>query len=368
MKNLKLIISGGGTGGHIYPAISIANAIKVKYPDADILFVGADNRMEMDKVPTAGYPIEGLPVSGFDRKNHIKNVWVLYRLYKSILKAIKIIRKFKPDVVIGVGGYASGPVLWAASQWNIPTLIQEQNSYAGITNQLLAKKATKICVAYEGMEKFFDPAKIVFTGNPIRQDLDISKDKKLEAYAYFGLDPDKETILVIGGSLGAYSLNKAMIAWLREIADAGYLQFIWQSGKHYYNLARVSLDEYPTAPIKLTEFISRMDLAYLVADLVVSRAGASSISELCYLGKPIILIPSPNVAENHQTKNAQILVRKKAAILVEDRNAPRELVPVIFRTMRNRKLRDELKYYIKKMALPNAANKIVDEIENMIRK
>ena len=367
MKSFKVIISGGGTGGHIFPAISIANALREKYPETEILFVGAENRMEMERVPAAGYPIKGLPVAGFDRKNLLKNVSVLCKLYKSMHLAKKIIRDFKPDIVIGVGGYASGPILKAASQQGIPTLLQEQNSYAGVTNKLLAKQASRICVAYEDMEQFFPASKIVVTGNPVRQDLFFSEEKKKEGYSYFNLDPQKKTIVIVGGSLGARTINESVIAHLKEITDSG-VQFIWQSGKFYYTVSRENLDKYPDAPVKLTEFISRMDLAYAVADLVISRAGAGSISEFCLLGKPVILVPSPNVAEDHQTKNAQALTRKKAAIMIEDKNAVKDLIPVALNTSNNEALLKELSKNILKMALPDSANKIVNEIENIIRK
>ncbi|MCC8145377.1 MAG: undecaprenyldiphospho-muramoylpentapeptide beta-N-acetylglucosaminyltransferase [Bacteroidales bacterium] len=367
MKNPKVIISGGGTGGHIFPAISIANAVRERYPDADILFVGAENRMEMEKVPAAGYPIKGLPVAGLDRKNMFKNVSVLYKLCRSMYLARKIIQDFKPDIAIGVGGYASGPLLKAASQQNIPTLLQEQNSYAGVTNKLLAKKASKVCVAYEGMEQFFPAEKIVITGNPVRQDLVVSEEKKKEAYSYFGLDPLKKTIVVLGGSLGARTINESIIKSLEE-AFPDDVQFLWQSGKYYYSFSREYLSKYPDSPVIVTEFISRMDLAYSVADLVISRAGAGSISEFSILGKPVLLVPSPNVAEDHQTKNAQALTRNKAAIMIEDRNAVRDLIPEALKTVKDTALLKELSENIQKMALPDSADKIVNEIENILWK
>jgi UDP-N-acetylglucosamine--N-acetylmuramyl-(pentapeptide) pyrophosphoryl-undecaprenol N-acetylglucosamine transferase len=312
MQQLKVIISGGGTGGHIFPALSIANAIKERYPAAEILFVGAENRMEMERIPAAGYPIVGLPVAGFDRKNLHKNISVLSRLLKSIRKAKKILKNFRPHIVIGVGGYASGPTLWAASSLGIPTLLQEQNSYAGVTNKLLAKKAIKICVAYEEMQKFFPNEKIVLTGNPVRRDLECTEAKRKEAYTYFNINPAKKTVLVLGGSLGAGSINKSLISSLPAINESD-VQFIWQSGKYYYSESKEKLSDYPQAPVYLTDFISRMDLAYSIADLIVSRAGAGSISEFCLLGKPVILVPSPNVAEDHQTKNAKALQKNDAA-------------------------------------------------------
>ncbi|MDR1527205.1 MAG: undecaprenyldiphospho-muramoylpentapeptide beta-N-acetylglucosaminyltransferase [Dysgonamonadaceae bacterium] len=366
-KQPKIIISGGGTGGHIFPALSIANAIRTRYPDAEILFVGAENRMEMHRVPEAGYPIVGLPVAGFDRKKYLKNISVLWKLYKSLSKARTIIRDFQPDIAIGVGGYASGPILKAASQKGIPTLLQEQNSYAGVTNKLLAQKASKICVAYDGMEQFFPKGKIILTGNPVRQNLvrAIHPDEKREAFDYFGLNPDKKAILVIGGSLGARTINESIRAHLKDIENSN-VQFIWQTGKLYYQSIADSLRPAPGF-LHLTEFISRMDWAYSVADLVISRAGAGSISEFCLLGKPVILVPSPNVAEDHQTKNAQALVRKKAAILIPDKDAVEQLVPEALKVVQDDAKRHELSANILKLALPDAADKIVDEIERIIR-
>jgi UDP-N-acetylmuramate--alanine ligase len=364
-KNLKIIISGGGTGGHIFPALSIANAVKLRHPDAEILFVGAENRMEMKQVPQAGYKITGLPVAGFNRKNWLKNITVLWKLKKSMSLAHKIINDFQPNIVIGVGGYASGPVLKAAIRKNIPALIQEQNSYAGMTNKLLAQKATKICVAYEGMEQFFPAEKIVITGNPVRQDLVITEEKKREGYAYFGLNPDKKTILVIGGSLGARTVNESILAFLKEI-EKSEIQLIWQSGKYYCQSIRSTL--HPTlVNIHMVEFISRMDLAYSVADLIISRAGAGSISEFCLLGKPVILVPSPNVAEDHQTKNAQTLVKKEAAILIADKDARKELIPKALEVIHDEDRLKELSKNILKMALPDSADKIVNEIDNILK-
>ncbi|MDR2621361.1 MAG: undecaprenyldiphospho-muramoylpentapeptide beta-N-acetylglucosaminyltransferase, partial [Dysgonamonadaceae bacterium] len=354
IEQLKVIISGGGTGGHIFPALSIAGALKERYPDAEILFVGAENRMEMERVPAAGYPIVGLPVAGFDRKNPLKNISVIFKLLKSMYLARKTLKKFQPDIVVGVGGYASGPTLKAADRMGIPTLIQEQNSYAGITNKLLAKKAVKICVAYEGMEKFFPAEKIVLTGNPIRKDLVNLEDKRKKAYTFFGLDPDMKTILVLGGSLGAKTLNECMIGALPGLHGGG-VQFLWQSGKMYFHDSLKQLEKYSQHPIKLTEFISRMDLAYSVADLIISRAGAGSISEFCLVGKPVILVPSPNVAEDHQTKNAIALVEKNAAILVPDADASQSLIPLALGTVHNPERLEELSVNIKKLALPDAA-------------
>jgi UDP-N-acetylglucosamine--N-acetylmuramyl-(pentapeptide) pyrophosphoryl-undecaprenol N-acetylglucosamine transferase len=369
IEQIKVIISGGGTGGHIFPALSIAGALKERYPDVEILFVGAENRMEMERVPAAGYSIVGLPVAGFDRKNPLKNIGVIFKLLKSMYLARKTLKKFQPNIAVGVGGYASGPTLKAANRMGIPTLIQEQNSYAGIANKLLAKKAGKICVAYEDMEKFFPAEKIVLTGNPIRKDL-IGKVAyplvKQKACTFFGLDPDMKTVLVLGGSLGAKTLNECMIQALPKFHGGG-VQFLWQSGKMYFHESLKQLEKYSQHPVKLVEFISRMDLAYSVADLIISRAGAGSISEFCAIGKPVILVPSPNVAEDHQTKNAIALVEKNAAILVPDADASQCLIPLALDTVHNPERLEELGANIKKLALPDAANRIVDEIEKIIK-
>ena len=367
MQQLKILISGGGTGGHIFPALSIAETIRERYPLVEILFVGAENRMEMERVPAAGYSIVGLPVAGFDRKNLLKNINVLFRLFKSIYKAREIVKKFKPHLVIGVGGYASGPTLYAANILGIPTLLQEQNSYAGVTNKLLAKKAAKICVAYEGMERFFPKEKIVLTGNPVRSDLECTEAKRKEAYSFFQCDPCKKTILVLGGSLGAGSINKSIVSALPTM-DKYNVQFIWQSGKIYYLNSKEQLRKFPQAPVHLTPFISRMDLAYSVADLIISRAGAGSISEFCILGKPVILVPSPNVAEDHQTKNAEALLYKNAAMLIPDYNAGKDLIPEALKIVNDDNLLKELSENIIKLALPDAANKIVDEIDGILNR
>ena len=363
----KVIISGGGTGGHIFPAVSIANAIKARFPEVNILFVGAKDRMEMEKVPAAGYKIVGLPVAGFNRKQLWKNFSVLLKLYKSSRLAKKIVRDFQPEVAIGVGGYASGPTLQAAEKAGIPTVLQEQNSYAGVTNKLLAKGASCICVAYSGMEAFFPKEKIVLTGNPVRQDLLDIEGKREEAIRYFKLDPAKQTILVVGGSLGAGTLNQSMIHGLEQLSATNNVQFIWQSGKYYYVEAQRAMETYPNAPVYLTEFISRMDLAYAVSDLIISRAGAGSISELCLLKKPVILVPSPNVAEDHQTKNAMALVKEKAAILVRDAEAIEKLMETALRLVHNTQELNTLSENIYKLALPDSANKIVDEIVKVIK-
>jgi len=361
----KFIISGGGTGGHIFPAISIANALMRKMPDAEILFVGAQGRMEMERVPAAGYPIEGLPVSGFDRKNMLRNIKVLWDLLHSMVLARRIIGRFKPDVVIGVGGYASAPTLRAASALGIPTIIQEQNSYAGVTNKLLAKKAKKICVAYEGMERFFEKGKIVLTGNPVRQDLFSIAPKTDEAYQFFGLDSRKKTILVVGGSLGARTINQSMIAGLEKLSKSD-IQVIWQTGKFYIENARKASEPYATRGLLVTDFVSRMDLAYSIADLVVSRAGASSISELCLLAKPVILVPSPNVAEDHQTQNALALVRKDAAMLIKDADAVEQLVDKAIELIHNDAELVKMSKNILKLAEKDSADRIAEEVMNLI--
>lgn len=363
---MKVIISGGGTGGHIFPAISIANEIKLRHPEAEILFVGAENRMEMSKVPEAGYNIIGLPVVGLNRSNLLKNILVIKKLYESLTKAKSIVKDFNPDVAIGVGGFASGPMLRVASRRGIPTLLQEQNSYAGVTNKLLAKKASKICVAYEGMDRFFPEEKIVVTGNPIRQDL-MTNTSKEEACQFFDLDPKKKTILVVGGSLGALMLNQSILSNL-PLIEASNVQILWQCGKRYFPEVNLQLEEKKEARgIKLYDFISRMDLAYKASDLVISRAGASSISELCAIGKPAILIPSPNVAEDHQTKNAQALVKTNAAKMVKDVYAVDTLMKTAIDLVNNKDQLATLSQNIKKLALPNAASLIVDEIEKLIK-
>ncbi len=361
-ENLKIIISGGGTGGHIFPAISIANAIKAKRPEAQILFVGAEGRMEMQRVPAAGYEIQGLPVCGFDRSHLLKNVRVLYKLMQSQLKARKIIKTFKPHVAVGVGGYASGPTLNMAGKMGIPTLIQEQNSYAGVTNKLLAKRAQKICVAYEGMERFFDPEKIILTGNPVRQGLLNHTVTREEAIQSFGLAPEKKTILVIGGSLGARTLNESILGHVKKIA-ASDVQFIWQTGKYYYEEDKRRLQETGNHPmIHITDFISNMEYAYSAADLIISRAGAGSISEFCLLKKPVILVPSPNVAEDHQTKNALALVNKEAALYIKDSEATGTLVKTAIRTVKDTEKLATLGKNISLLAFEHSADTIADEV------
>ena len=365
---LRVIISGGGTGGHIFPAISIANAVRERWHDADILFVGAEDRMEMERVPAAGYTIVGLPVAGFDRKNMLKNVPVAFKLLKSMKRARKIVTDFKPDIAVGVGGYASGPILKAASAKGVPTLIQEQNSYAGVTNKMLAKKAATICVAYEGMEKFFPKEKIVLTGNPCRQDLLLSIENRVEGYAFFQLDPTKKTILMLGGSLGARTLNESIVASFPTLSLAEDVQVIWQCGKYYYKeMMQLQVEGKIPANVHLFDFVSRMDWAYAVADLVISRAGAGSISEFCLLGKAVVLVPSPNVAEDHQTKNAQALVTTDAAVMVSDVLAPDLLFDVALSLIQNNEQLKSLRSQIAKLAQHDSAKRIVDEIEKIVR-
>lgn len=365
-KKIKVLVSGGGTGGHIFPAISIANAIKNKCPNADILFVGAENRMEMEKVPAAGYPIIGLPVSGFDRKHLLKNIKVLFRLFKSVRLADKTVKSFSPDIAVGVGGYASGPTLWAAARRGIPTLIQEQNSYAGVTNKLLASKAKAICVAYENMERFFPKDRIILTGNPVRQELQNDTISREEAIRFFNLDSSKKTILVIGGSLGARTINNSIATGIEKIPQD--IQLIWQSGKGYDTQAKKVLDEKKPENIKQMPFISRMDMAYKAADLVISRAGASSISELCLLGKPVILIPSPNVAEDHQTKNAQALSTKNAALMIRDCDAQNLLIDTALKTVQDETALKNMSGNISKMAQRDSATRIADIIFELVTK
>lgn len=361
-NDLRIIISGGGTGGHIFPAVSIANAIKAKCPDAKILFVGALGRMEMQRVPAAGYDIKGLPICGFDRKHLLKNISVMYKIWKSQRMAKAIIRDFKPMVAVGVGGYASGPTLNVCAKQGIPCLIQEQNSYAGVTNRLLSKKVAKICVAYDGMERFFPAEKIVMTGNPVRQNVLRCEKSKEEARQSFGLAPDKKTILLVGGSLGAHTLNESMRQHLGQV-KASNVQFIWQTGKYYNEkINRAVADFGEIANLKVLDFISDMGAAYQAADLVVSRAGAGSISEFCLLGKPVILVPSPNVAEDHQTKNAMALVNKDAAIYVKDAEALEVLLSTALQTVTDDNKLALLSRNIKKLGLKDSADIIAEEV------
>ena len=365
----RVIVSGGGTGGHIFPAISIANAVRERWPGAEILFVGALGRMEMERVPAAGYRIIGLPVAGFDRKNLLKNISVGWKLFKSMRQAKKIVKDFRPDVAVGVGGYASGPLLKAAAAAGVPTLLQEQNSYAGVTNKMLAKRAEVICVAYEGMERFFPKEKIVLTGNPCRQDLVITEQKRNEGYNFFGLDPARKTILMVGGSLGARTLNESIVAAFKKLGESDDLQVIWQCGKYYYEeMQQLQRNDKIPANVHLFDFLSRMDYAYAVSDLVISRAGAGSISEFSLLQKAVILVPSPNVAEDHQTHNAEALVRKDAALMVPDRLAPERLFDEAIRLVRDESRLQELSRNIASLAQPDSAGRIVDEIAKIVKR
>ena len=367
-ENLRIIISGGGTGGHIFPAVSIANAIKELRPDTDILFVGAEGRMEMHRVPAAGYPIKGLPVAGFDRKNLFKNIPVLIKLFKSQRLARKIVKDFHPHAAVGVGGYASGPTLKVAGSMGIPTLLQEQNSYAGVTNKLLAKQAKKICVAYEGMERFFDKEKIILTGNPIRQGLLNHSTTREEAISTFGLDPNKRTVLILGGSLGARTINQCLMDNLDKIKSSD-VQFIWQTGKIYIEEAKASVAKAGELPmLHVTDFISDMATAYRAADLVISRAGAGSISEFCLLQKPVILVPSPNVAEDHQTKNALALVNKNAALYVKDIEAKDLLLDKAIEAVKQPDLLKNLSKNIAELAFTDSANIIAKEVIKLAEK
>jgi UDP-N-acetylglucosamine--N-acetylmuramyl-(pentapeptide) pyrophosphoryl-undecaprenol N-acetylglucosamine transferase len=362
-RPLRVIVSGGGTGGHIFPAVSIANAIKKQHPEAEILFVGAERRMEMQRVPAAGYKILGLPVRGLIRPLWSpKNILVMLDFLKSKKMVKNIIRDFKPQVAVGVGGYASAPTLNAAYAMGIPCLIQEQNSYAGVTNKSLGKKAQKVCVAYSGMERFFPADKIIMTGNPVRQNLLETKMTKEEARLSFGLEPNKKTVLMIGGSLGARTMNESVLKHLDEIRKSD-AQFIWQTGKYYSQDIAEALTQKEDVPnMKVMDFIGSMDNAYAAADIVVSRAGASSISELCLLGKPCILVPSPNVAEDHQTKNALALSTKDAAIFIADKDAKDALITTVLRTIEDDAKLASLSENVKKLAFHNSADVIAEEV------
>ena len=362
MRTYKFILSGGGTGGHIYPAIAIANELKSRFPDADILFVGAKDKMEMQKVPQAGYPIQGLWIAGLQRRLTLDNALFPVKLLSSLLKSRQIIKQFQPDVVIGTGGFASGPLLQMANSAGIPTVIQEQNSYPGITNKLLSKKANAICVAYEKLERFFPKEKIVLTGNPVRQDLIEVQSKRAEGLGYYNLDPNKKTILILGGSLGARRINQLIEKELEFFASQN-VQLLWQCGKFY-------LEEYQkfnSANVQVMAFVERMDLVYAAADIVISRAGASSVSELCIVGKPVIFIPSPNVAEDHQTKNAQSIVDKNGAILIKEKELDSAFESTFSNLITNENKQKELSQNIKKLALPNATKAIVEEILKLIK-
>ena len=364
----KIIISGGGTGGHIFPAIAIADCLKKRFPQADILFIGAKNRMEMDRVPKAGYPIEGLWISGFKRELSLDNLSFPFKLLSSMINARRIIKRFKPDVVIGVGGFASGPTMKTASSLNIPIVIQEQNSFPGVTNKLVAKKAEKICVAYNDMDRWFPKDKIVLTGNPLRNNIKPLDDQKEECRKFFDLNPDKKTILLVGGSQGALGINKGISAMLESFKDNDY-QMIWQTGTHYYDKAVEEVKNNGLQDrIKCTVFIDRMDMAYAAADVVISRAGAMSISELSLLRKAVVFVPLPTAAEDHQTKNAMSLVKENAALMVKNSETEKELLPAVFALMENEERQNEMKDNIAKFAKPTAAEDIVDQIEKIINK
>ena|SRR6218665_205406 len=366
MKLERVIISGGGTGGHIFPAIAIANEIKKRNPDVKILFVGAEGKMEMERVPAAGYKIVGLPIVGLQRKLTLKNLALPFKLVKSLMKAKKIVKDFNPQVVIGVGGYASGPTLKMAQRLKIPTVIQEQNSYPGKTNRLLAKNIAAVCTAYENLETVFPPKTIRLTGNPVRAELSSIALSKEEAFAQFSeLNPDKKTILIIGGSLGARTLNESLLNGLDLLRQAD-VQVLWQCGKYYFENMKLELKARNAEGIVLTDFIARMDAAYALADVVISRAGALSISELCVVGKPIVLVPSPNVSEDHQTKNAMALVNNKAAILVKDTEAPTILMKKTLDLLQNEEEKNLLSVAIKRMGKPRATEDIVDVIEQVV--
>ena len=367
LSQLRVILSGGGTGGHIFPAVSIANQIKKQVPDAEILFVGALGKMEMEKVPAAGYKIIGLWISGLQRKLTLSNLSFPFKVISSLMKAKKILNDFKPHIVIGTGGFASGPMLRAATSKGIPTLIQEQNSYPGITNKILSKKVSKICVGYEGMEKFFPKEKIVLSGNPVRQDLQEVDTKREEGLKFFGLDPTKKIVLVVGGSLGAKGINEAIGKDLQLFSDNN-IQLLWQTGKVYIDTAKQQTTPFASKNIKALDFITQMNLAYAVADCVISRAGAGAVSELSIIKKPCILVPLPTAAEDHQTKNAMALVTKNAAILVKDIEAKDKLVKEVVDLVKNESRQNELKQNIAKLALPNAAEIITNEVLKLVKR
>tara|TARA_B100000809_G_scaffold216352_1_gene221998 strand:+ start:2582 stop:3688 length:1107 start_codon:yes stop_codon:yes gene_type:complete len=360
----RFIISGGGTGGHIFPAIAIANGLKARFPQAQFLFVGAEGRMEMEKVPHAGYEIVGLPIMGLQRRFTFQNLLLPFKLFKSLWIAKKVVKSFKPDIAIGVGGYASAPLLKKAESLNVPCLIQEQNSYAGLTNKWLAKKAKTICVAYDHMENYFPEEKIVKTGNPVRSDIIENKINQNEARISFGLEGDKKTLLIVGGSLGALTINESIEGMLPEF-EKHNMQVVWQTGKYFCKRAKLAAEGYRN--VSVNEFIHTMDKAYASADIVISRAGALSISELCLVGKPTILIPSPNVSEDHQTKNAMALVEKDAAMLVKDVEAREQLSVTLFDLCKNEKKQKELGENIIKLGFTDATNRIVAEIEKLLR-
>ena len=362
-EGLRVILSGGGTGGHIYPAIAIANEIRNRYPDAQVLFVGAQDRMEMEKVPQAGYEIEGLWISGLDRSLSLKNLAFPFKLMSSLSKSRKIIKKFKPDVVIGTGGFASGPLLRVAISQGIPTLVQEQNSLPGITNKILAKNASVICAAYEKVKEYFPAEKTIITGNPVRQDLLQVDSLREEALKYFNLSRDKKTVLILGGSLGARRINKLIETYLKKFREED-IQVIWQIGKLYFQ----EYKKYDSSMVITKEFINRMDLAYAAADVIISRAGAGSVSELCIVGKPVLFIPSPNVAENHQAKNAMAVTDHDAALMITEDELTERFDPCFFSFLQDERRLNKFAENIKKLALPNATSDIVDEVEKLVSK
>lgn len=363
--NFRFLISGGGTGGHIFPAVSIANALREMHPSCEILFVGALGRMEMERVPAAGYDIVGLPVQGFNRKNLFRNIPILWNLMKSMRKVRQVIKDFRPDVAIGVGGYASGAAMKVAARMGIPVLLQEQNGFAGVTNKLLKNDAAKICVAYEGMERFFPAEKIILTGNPVRQNL--TQGSRQEGYKHFSLSEEKKTLLIIGGSLGARTINNSVKKHLGALLKSG-VQVIWQTGKFYIDDCKKEAEKFANPNLIVTDFVSRMDLAYAAADLVISRAGASSISELCLLGKPSVLVPSPNVAEDHQTHNAMALVRKNAAVLVKDADAENDLIATTLDLLSNAEKLEELSANVLTLAERDSARRIADEVMKLVKR
>lgn len=365
MKIERAIVSGGGTGGHIFPAIAIADEIKRRNPDVEILFVGAEGKMEMEKVPAAGYKIKGLPIAGLQRKLTFSNFLLPFKIIGSMLKARKIVKQFKPQVAIGVGGYASGPTLKAATMLGVPSIIQEQNAFAGKTNKLLSKSVRKICVAYDGLERFFPKEKIVFTGNPTRKDMVDISGKEKEGYEFYKFDPSKKTILIIGGSLGARTLNDSVVNHLSELKESG-AQVLWQCGKLYHTQLLEQLKGQDLGNVHLVQFITRMDLAYAIADIVISRAGAISVSELCLVQKPAILVPSPNVAEDHQTKNAMALVEKDAALLVKDVDARETLISIALEVLNDPEKCKSLAENARQLGKPNATSEIVDVLENLL--
>ena len=364
---MKVLISGGGTGGHIFPALAIANAVRRRVPETGILFVGAEGRMEMERVPAAGYEIVGLPVAGFDRKRLWRNVKVLWKLMKSMRMARRVLRDFQPDIAVGVGGYASGPMLKEAQKRGIPTLIQEQNSYAGVTNKLLAANADRICVAYDGMERFFPGEKIIKTGNPVRKDVVSSKLSQEDANRELGFNPNRPLVVVVGGSLGARTINDSMKLAVRDMLKSG-ASVLWQTGKLYADECQKAIADINNENLIATAFVGRMDLVYRGADLVVSRAGASTISEIQLAGVPAVLVPSPNVAEDHQRKNAEALAQRGAAVMILDRECAEKLPRVVTEMLRDPKKREELGANARKMALENADEKIVDEILKIIKR